>query len=137
MHSKIPIPTDNIYKFYALFGLFMFLASGYVFIQIHFMYNDLAYKNFVEYEVLKDAKNPTKAQEAERVMHERKIEIAIANKKTFLRATGAFMGIAIYLMIFGFFKWHRVIQPIQDQIMKKQLEKLELEIKMLSVNEGS
>ena len=131
MHSKIPIPTDNIYKFYALFGLFMFIASGYVFIQIHFMYNDLAFNNYVEYEVLKDTKNPTTEQEAKKVIHERKMEIAIGNKKTFLQTTAFFIAISVYLMAFGFYKWHRVIQPIQDEIMKKQLEKLELEIEAI------
>jgi len=28
MESKIPLPTDNIYKFYALFGLLLFITSG-------------------------------------------------------------------------------------------------------------
>ena len=121
MHSKIPIPTDNIYKFYALFGLFMFIASGYVFIQIHFMYNDLAYKNYVEYEVLKDTKNPTTEQEAKKVIHERKMEIAGENKKLFLQLVGFFIAASLCLMAFGFYKWHRVIQPIQDKIMKKTI----------------
>ena len=131
MHSKIPIPTDNIYKFYALFGLFLFLFSGYLFIQIHHSFNDIGFSHFVEYEVLKDIKKPTKEQDARKAILERKLEIAIVNKKTFLRAVGVFMGIAICLMAYGFFRWHKVIQPIQDEIMKKQLEKLELEIEAI------
>ena len=27
MESKIPLPTDNIYKFYALFGLLLFIFA--------------------------------------------------------------------------------------------------------------
>ena len=35
MEDKIPIPTDNIYKFYALFGLvlFIFCAGSFIFVQ--------------------------------------------------------------------------------------------------------
>jgi hypothetical protein len=40
-------------------------------------------------------------------------------------------GAAFWMMVYGFFKWHREIQPVQDEIAKLQLEKLRIEVDQL------
>ncbi|WP_318487228.1 hypothetical protein [Photobacterium leiognathi] len=118
MQSKIPLPTDNIYKFYALFGLLLLFASTFAFLSIHHSYNEQGYKNYVELKVLEELPDLTKEQEARKFILEKQNEISISDKKFFLD-------------IIGFFQWHAKIQPIQDEIVSKQLEKLDVEIKLL------
>lgn len=53
MLSKIPLPTDNIYKFYALFGLLILLTTGVMFFIRHTEYNNMAFERYIPIEVLK------------------------------------------------------------------------------------
>ncbi|WP_318515863.1 hypothetical protein [Photobacterium leiognathi] len=131
MQSKIPLPTDNIYKFYALFGLLLLFASTFAFLSIHHSYNEQGYKNYVELKVLEELPDLTKEQEARKFILEKQNEISISDKKFFLDIIGFSVGVSIILIVFGFFQWHAKIQPIQDEIVSKQLEKLDVEIKLL------
>lgn len=41
------------------------------------------------------------------------------------------LGFAICIIALGFFRWHTKIQPLQDELIRKQLDKVELEIKVI------
>lgn len=131
MQSRIPLPTDNIYKFYALFGLLLFLACIYAFVNIYQTYNEKLFKRHVEIQTLQDVKSPSAAQIATKEVLEKQSEIDSSDKKTYLNFIGIFLSVAIGLMIFGFHQWHTKIQPLQDEAFKKNLEKTELEIRAL------
>ncbi len=50
MESKIPIPTDNIYKFYALFGLVILISCIAAFLYVYSSTNELIFKKAIEYQ---------------------------------------------------------------------------------------
>jgi hypothetical protein len=128
MENKIPLPTDSIYKFYALFGLLLFIFSLGATIYVSHSTNDLVFSSAIEYEILKAIEKPTATEIAKRQGIEKRVEIALADKKFFLYALGVLSGFGMLAMIYGFTKWHRDIQPIQDETAKLQLEKLKLEV---------
>ncbi len=133
MENKIPLPTDSIYKFYALFGLLLFIFSLGATIYVSRSTNDLVFSSAVEYETLKSIEKPTTAEVTKRQGIEKRLEIALADKKFFLYALGALAGLGMVAMIYGFTKWHRDIQPVQDETAKLQLEKLRLEVAGLTI----
>ncbi len=56
MDSRIPLPTDNIFKLYALFGLLLLIFSIASALYVNKSTNDLIFETAVNYETLKEAK---------------------------------------------------------------------------------
>lgn len=52
MESKIPLPTDNIFKFYALFGVLILIASIVSVVWINNSTNERIHSLIREYESL-------------------------------------------------------------------------------------
>ncbi|WP_062266415.1 hypothetical protein [Endozoicomonas arenosclerae] len=131
MQSKVPVPTDNIFKFYALFGLLLFIATAFMFVQSHQNYNDKAFDRYIELQALKNIETLSKEQEAKRFILEAQKDIDTSDKKFFMNIIALFFLISMALMIYGFMSWHKKIQPLQDQISKKSLQKLNYEIELI------
>jgi hypothetical protein len=132
MENKIPLPTDNIYKFYALFGLFLFIFSSGSVIYVAQSTNELLFALEIEYETLPEIENSNASEIAKRARVDKQVEIALGNKKFLLSSLGVLFSFAAGAMFFGFKKWHQDIQPIQDETARLQLEKLRLEVAILS-----
>lgn len=131
MESKIPLPTDSIYKFYALFGLLLFISSMASALYVSRSTNELLFVSAIEYETLAAIKNPAPVEIAKKNGINKRVEIALTDRKFLIYLIGVIAGGAIIFMIYGFRKWHRIIQPIQDEISRLQLEKLKFEIQDL------
>lgn len=136
MLGRIPLPTDNIYKFYALFGLVLFIFSCSSIIYINKSTNDFAFEAIIDHETLSAIEKRTPKQEATKVSLERKVELAAANKKFFLYGISAIMTLSLFLMIYGFHRWHKKIQPVQDEIAELTLKKLRAEVGELGRGDG-
>jgi hypothetical protein len=134
MESRIPLPTDNIYKFYALFGLLLLIFSCGAFIYTNQSSNAQAVEAFIELETVKSMATLDKVDEARIEVLERKLEAIKSNKQFYLKGIGILGGIAISMLIWGFAKWHLDIQPMQDEIARLQLEKLRAEVAQLKVS---
>jgi len=97
MENRVPLPTDNIYKFYALFGLLLTIFSIGAMVYVNQSTNDLVFDVAVEYETLKADPVRSVADEARFTLLERKLEIAGVNKKTFMLCLAAlFVGGGLY-----------------------------------------
>ena len=131
MENKIPIPTDNIFKFYAFFGLLLFIFSAGSIMYVVHSTNELAFQAIVEIETIKQIPNPSPVDLAKKQVLEKRLEIGVADKKFYLRVIGVFTAVSIGLMIYGFKKWHKDVQPVQDEITRLQLEKLRHEVGQL------
>jgi len=131
MESRIPVPTDNIYKFYALFGLLLFIFCCGALIYVIRSSNEVAYTSLPELEGLKQKERLTPAEEARIVLLQRKLDITTSDKTFFTISLGLFAGVAIILMIFGFVRWHRQVQPVADETAKTQLEIAKLQLEKL------
>ncbi len=87
---------------------------------------------YQELEILKKIENPNDSQSVRIEILEKMNEIIPANKDFYMTVINAAFGFCITLICFGFWQWQFKIQPIQDELLAKQLEKTELEIKALN-----
>lgn len=129
MESRIPLPTDNIFKFYALFGLVLVVFSTAAFLYVHTNTNTLGFEATIEYEELDSKENPTAVELKRKEILEKRVKIAVEDRQTYT--------IVLYLLFlggcvsssYGFAKWHSVIQPKLDRLLELQIEKAEQEAK--------
>ena len=142
MESNISVPTDNVYKFYAIFSLLVLIFSMGAVLYLNRTTNDLAFNSVVELESLKTAPGPPSLDAKKKGVIEERLEIAVKNKTFFLYSLSVISGVAVFGLIYGFAKWHKDLQPVIDEtakvqleIAKLQLEKMKRELNATSGNE--
>lgn len=131
MHDKVPVPTDNVYKFYALFSLVTLIFCAWMATSLNSSTNAIVFKNYPETAELKSIKPITEIQQARLDVLEYEVEVATNDRRFYNFILGGSMGIAIWGIFFGFKKWHMEIQPLADAQNKAQLEILQLQIEKL------
>jgi hypothetical protein len=131
MQPSIPIPTDNIYKFVALFGLSLFISSGLASVAVHFYFNNILYKRTMESEILKTKADPSEEEKIRKGYLERFVSISMSDRKVFTWMLSGIAGIGVVLMAGGFSLWNTRIQPKQDELLNLQIEKIRREIQVL------
>lgn len=141
MESRIPVPTDNIFKFYALFGLLLFVFSCGALLFVNSSTNSFLSSAYTELEGLKQLENPSRVEKARIDILERKMDVSKSDKGFFSSAL-AVLGVgAISGMGYGFLKWHTVVQPVLDESAKVQLEIAKLQLtqlqRELGISEGA
>jgi len=136
MENRIPLPTDNIFKFYALFGLVLFIFSFASTLYNTRTTNEFMSSAIVELEELKAMAAPTNRDVARREILLRQIEVAKQNKDFYKWACAVIAGIGTLGMVVGFTRWHREIQPMLDEISLLQLMKLRHEVSQLNSSPG-
>lgn len=129
MDGKIPLPTDNIYKFYALFGILLFISSMAASLYLHKTTNELIFEIAVLVEELETKENPTRAEIKKREMAEKRVEIAVKDRKDINLALSLLFTFSGLLVTIGFWKWQTEVQPKQDRLLDLQIEKAEQELK--------
>ncbi|MGE4542473.1 MAG: hypothetical protein AB7D06_00055 [Pedobacter sp.] len=128
MLNRVPLPTDNIFKFYALFGLLLILFGIGLSLYVNKSTNDFVFEVAVEYETLKADPARSVSEEARFQILKKKLEISKKDKDFFNYSLGAVIGIGICMMWYGFKKWHTEVQPIQDEMARLNLKKLQKEV---------
>jgi len=131
MESKIPLPTDNIYKFYALFSLLLLIFSLGGVLYVQQSANEQVIAILPDLEVLKEAKELSAKDEITKQILERKLEVVASDRKFFSTVLGGSLALAITGIVYGFRRWHTVIQPLQDEHAKIQLEISRLQLEKL------
>ncbi|MCZ8254302.1 MAG: hypothetical protein O9327_01310 [Polaromonas sp.] len=134
MENRVPLPTDNIFKFYALFGLVLFIFSFASVLYNTKTTNEFMSSAIVELEELKAIVAPTNRDIARREILVRQIEVTKLDKDFYKWACAVIGAIGTLAMVVGFIKWHREIQPMLDEISQLQLVKLRYEISQLEGN---
>lgn len=122
MESKIPLPTDNIYKFYALFAMFVFISSFVAMLYQTEKTNELIFTTYVEQAALSEKEKPTASDEARKLMLEKRLDVAISDKLFFRWLLGGVGGIAFWSGVYGFIRWHRHVQPMLDEAQRIQID---------------
>ena len=131
MENRIPLPTDNIFKFYALFGLILFIFCFASTIYTTKATNEFMSIAVVDLEELKAIPTPSVREAARRQILQRQIEVARSDKEFFQWACAAISAVGLVAMVVGFAKWHKEIQPTLDEISRLQLLKLRHEVEGL------
>ncbi|MGR5288679.1 hypothetical protein ACP3V5_25505 [Vibrio maritimus] len=130
MESKIPLPTDNIYKFYALFGLLLVVFGAGSFLYVNQSTNNLMYEVLVEHQTLKNIPEEVRTLKDNARLHilDSKIRIGKENRTFFQTCIAIIFVVGVAMIIFGFWTWHSVIQPLQDEITRLNIKKLKQEV---------
>lgn len=129
MENRIPLPTDNIYKFYALFGILLFISSMAASIYLHKTTNELIFEVAVLVEELETKENPSRAEIKRREMAEKRVEIAVKDRKDINIALSLVFVLSGLLVTIGFWKWQTEVQPKQDKLRDLQIQKAEQDLK--------
>lgn len=130
MDGKIPIPTDNIYKFLATFGLAIVISSMTLLLISVTSTNKIIWTNASAVYDLESGKDPRKDDKIKLLKKE--IEISISNRVFSKWALSAIFIVGALASFEGFRKWAKDIQPIHDAILLMQKEKLALEVAALN-----
>ena len=128
MESKIPLPTDNIYKFCALFGVLLFLTSIVSIVWVGNSTNETVYSLVKEYESIPGGEEEDKDETSLAKTIEALINAQVENRDIYNKGLGAAIGLSILLMFYGFREWHYKIQPKQNEYFDLQLQKLKQEV---------
>lgn len=132
MQSKVPLPTDNIYKFYALFGLLLLIASFYLFMS---NYNDQRarqYNRLIEISKLEAISSLSKEQASLKELLYTQEKVDKENRKYYSKWISFLIALSIVLIGYGFIMWQFIVQPKQDKLLDLNTEKLEIELKILN-----
>ncbi|MEA5240873.1 hypothetical protein [Vibrio parahaemolyticus] len=127
MHTSIPLPTDNIYKFYALFGLMLFIFSVASFLYLAQSSINQALDISAAYLALDyDLTDIELLPQIQVLENKLKAEQMIATP--IIYGLAFLIIVSVIMIVYGFTKWHTVIQPLQDHLVQLNIKKLEKEI---------
>lgn len=131
MQSKVPLPTDNIYKFYALFGLLLLIASFYLFMSNYNDHRTRQHNRLIEISKLEAIGSLSKEQASLKELLNVQEKIDQENRKYYSKWISFFIALSIILIGYGFLMWQFIVQPKQDKLLELNTEKLEIELKIL------
>lgn len=124
MNSKLAIPTDNIYKFEAIFGLAILLASLLGLIYSLGSYPETLFNAAIELEKITDNEKKVNLESAYAGSMQAGLQFALG-----VSIIGCVVG--VICSRYGFNKWSNLVQPVDDSIRALDKQKLDLEIKIL------
>ncbi|WP_251359117.1 hypothetical protein [Kangiella sp. TOML190] len=119
MITNTSIPTDNIYKFYAIFGLAIIITCVISFLNIYNSYNEKAYERFIELKVLEAIDEINPRQAAEKQLYEIQNKVEKENKDFYMKCIGFLMGLGLFMMLYGFYYWETKVQPRLDKLIEQ------------------
>lgn len=121
---NLPLPTDSLWKFWALFGLAVFLLCIPTLAYVHYSTNELIYSSAVESVSLTESAkvDPVAARKLE-VLNKR-LEIALDDRPVLSQLLGTFMAIGLAFSAFGFHRWSQ-IQPKEDRLLELRVASAE------------
>lgn len=130
MESRIPLPTDNIYKFFALFGLLLvvFFFGAIIYVNNHA--NNVILEAILEASELIDSPKieRNEAEELRLKLIEKRAHVANEDRDLYAAFLGLPLFVGLLFIVYGFHKWHSVIQPNQDEITRLTIKKLKQEV---------
>ncbi|HXI84694.1 MAG TPA: hypothetical protein VNL17_11470 [Verrucomicrobiae bacterium] len=107
MESPISLPTDNIYKFYALFGLLVFLlCSGLSLYVIHWSHK-VDSRTEIELETINLTPNPTPLDITRKRALEQRFKTVSFDKYSATTVLDLLGGAAIVLAAYNFQRWQK------------------------------
>src|SRR5690554_2324500 len=130
MTPQIPVPTDNIYKFLATFGLVVMVASMTLMIVNTTTTNKIVWRTANAIYDLEVSDDPLKEKRIK--LLEAEISVADSNRTSGRWSLAIIFGLGFFACFEGFRRWLKYIQPIYDEILELQREKLRLEVSSLN-----
>ncbi len=132
MTPNIPIPTDNIYKFYASFGFVLLIAALVSFVYVHNSTNEKVLAWVTNISKLENSQKITKYEEEQIDLYKKLIEVSKKDKKLFSNVLLTTSVLGLFVSGFGFYKWEKEIQPRDDKLTELKIKQLENELRRSS-----
>lgn len=129
MEPRIPIPTDNIYKFYALLGLVLLISGVLLKVYAVQSTNELAFSIAPELSALEAKKELSPEEITTKELLLKRLEISTRNREEYRGMSLWLFAFSVIAMVVGFGNWHYKVQPKQDKLLDLQIAKAELELK--------
>lgn len=126
MVPSLPVPTDNLWKFSALFGLALIVSSITGITYVHQSTNELIYASVVDRARLEMLQQADPVARSKIAVIDKKLEIAASDKPVLSFALTALLSAGLVISGWGFYNWWRY-QPIQDRLLELQIAKAERE----------
>ncbi|WP_456296844.1 hypothetical protein M1D72_10485 [Vibrio sp. AK197] len=131
MNSSISAPTDNIAKFFAIFGLILLITTLTLSVYSYTNLKERAYSRYIELASLESIEKPTQKQLATiKVLNTQK-ETDTSDRMFTLKAAAVFLVISVFSIGFGFSFWGFMVQPQQNKLLSAQIRKTQLEAQIL------
>jgi hypothetical protein len=131
MIPSVPIATDNIYKFAALFGLVMMISWIVAVLYLLKINYEFGVENINEYELLKVKTDLTQAESIRKDALEQILRLRSVGTKVFMWSLNILFLVGIGICYWGFRSWYKKVQPKQDELVNLQIEKMKREIQVL------
>ncbi len=134
MESRIPLPTDSLYKFWALFGTLCVIFFFGALLYVNNSYNERLFTSLVklaELEDIQQTRDLTTTEMTTRDSLTRLLEIAEYDKHVFICSCLVGIGLGFVGSLYGFLMWYRKLQRYQDQMMELEYYKLRREVSKL------
>ncbi len=128
MTPRIPLPTDSIYKFYALSGIIFFITAVIMIYITQKNYNEQVYERYIPMQILSNKDVLNEKEELELEILKSKDKIEKDDRNIMMKLFSVVLSLAIICMMYGFFKWHTILQPSQNKLMELEIKKLEKEL---------
>ncbi|MGC8383839.1 hypothetical protein ACP3P8_10575 [Pseudomonas aeruginosa] len=84
MENKIPLPTDSLYKFVALFSMTILIGAFYLTFYASESSNAVVYENWSELASLQSLDKPNAEQAVRKAMLERRLKLPLKTERYFL-----------------------------------------------------
>ncbi|GEM_PF-906487 len=125
MQPNVPVPTDSLYKFLALFGLVLMISSLLGTVALVRSSNQQIFEAAKEVAAIgtpqsKEAEDYVKAMQ-------RKAVIAAEDRDGLAWLLAICGAIGVAFSIAGFTRWHK-IQPLHDELLELQVAKARMEV---------
>lgn len=125
MQPNVPVPTDNLYKFQALFGLTLIISSLLGTVWLVQSSNDQIYEAAKEVASIDPASSPAAKDYAKAMAIKAKLAAKDRDGLVwFLFLAG---GVGMIATVTGFAKWAK-IQPLHDELLELQVAKARMEV---------
>lgn len=128
MESKINIPTDNIYKFYAIFGLALCIAALTLFVVTYNEHYESQITLSLELTKIQGNEKLSSYEVSQKEIIQKQIEINASNKDFYQLVIACLLGLGVAVVFYGFKNWHYKVQPKIDELTDLQIKKLRMEL---------
>ncbi len=125
MNSRLSIPTDNIYKFYAIFGLAFCIGALTLFVFTYNTHLESSVSLTLELTKLESNNSEDNLIQAKKEMLQNLLKIGNSNKDLYMSIISLSFSLGLFVMAIGFYRWHYKIQPQLDRLVVLQIKQLE------------
>lgn len=129
MAFSTPLVTDNVYKFYAIFGLTLVSVSILGAVQYHNSQNVLAHALAKGHDrIVEKLGDGASTNSAEYGVIQARVKVIKSDRRVANYFFGGLLGVGGLIAFHGFRKWQNEVQVADDELKRLQVKQLKLAV---------